>query len=61
MPQRNDFDSEMSDPLSGLLRMPSVSTCQASSARLAVVGTRFLRGDYVFALPPNSEIRNAIN
>jgi polar amino acid transport system substrate-binding protein len=29
-------------------------------ARL-VVGTPFLRGDYVFALPPNSEIRKAIN
>jgi ABC-type amino acid transport substrate-binding protein len=30
-------------------------------ARLAVVGTPFLRGDYVFALPANSEIRKAIN
>jgi ABC-type amino acid transport substrate-binding protein len=30
-------------------------------ARLAVVGTPFLRGDYVFALPPSSDIRKAIN
>jgi polar amino acid transport system substrate-binding protein len=31
------------------------------SARLQLIGAPFLRGDYVFALPPNSQIRKAIN
>lgn len=30
-------------------------------ARLAVIGRPFLHGDYVFAMPPNSQIRKAIN
>lgn len=31
------------------------------AGRLQLVGAPFLRGDYVFALPPNSQIRKAIN
>ena len=30
-------------------------------ARLAVIGRPFLHGDYVFAMPPNAQIRKAIN